>query len=130
MTEYRIENKKDYYETLEGFYKGHDFDALPFHTLPESIYVVSISGIDIYAIPVYKTDSALAWLAFPVSNPEVSGYEKNTFSGLIGFIGDKLEEEGYSIIFTTSGIPRLQDKLIMSDFQEGDLNINQYFKLI
>lgn len=127
--EFRVENKEDYYLTIKDMYESHKFPVLSVDNLPEDIYVVSKEERDIYAIPVYKTNSSLCWLAFPVSDGNLDvKFKEDALDKLLVYITESLKEEGYNIIFTTSGIPYLENKFIKAGYSFGDTNINQYFK--
>lgn len=141
MFKWRLENKEDYYDVLIKWWDSHNFPHLPYTSVPNRIFVVytelrnTTSGplevIDLYAVPVYRSDSDVCWIGFPTSN-------KNTHSalkvGALEFLLDKLEVclkyEGYNTIITTSAIPTLQEKFLRSGFEAKEDKVNYYIKNI
>ena len=68
MLEFRSETVFNYYNTLVEWWNVHNFPVLSIESLPDNIYIVSREGLDLYAIPVYITDSNWCIIGFPTSN--------------------------------------------------------------
>jgi len=128
---YRLEHKETYYGTLVGFWKEWGFPVLPITALPESIYVVSQDGIDLYAVPVYETNSSIAWIGFPTSN-KLSPKElrAGALGELLKFIEGRVLEKGFELLLTTSDTPKLMESFIASGFEPSDEGVTFYTKRI
>ena len=129
--EVRIEKTSDYYETVKSFWESHCFPAVHISFLPVNVFVVSNDGEDLYSCFFYHTDSAMAWLAYPVSNLSVP---KEKRIGALDFLILEMEkyarEKGYYLMFTTSPVKRVQDTLLSLGYNEGDVLVTQYFKML
>lgn len=68
MFKFRIEHKEDYYKTLCAWWSDWKFPKVAYTSIPERIFVVSNDGIDLYAVPVYVSDSDFCWIAFITGN--------------------------------------------------------------
>lgn len=127
----RIEKTSDYYETARSFWKKHSFPPPHISFLPVNVFVVSRDGNDLYCCFFYHTDSALAWLAYPISNPEIP---KEKRVGALNFLILEMEkyakEKGYYLMFTTSPVKPVQDTLLSLGYNEGDVSVSHFFKNI
>lgn len=129
--EVRIEKTDNFYNTAVSWWDKHDFPNVHKSFLPEEVFVANNNGVDIYCCFFYHTNSALAWVAYPISNKDVP---KNEREGGLKFLFDEMEkyakEQGYYLLFTTSPIKNVIDVLKETGYTEGDLSVNQYFKPI
>lgn len=129
--EVRIEKTSDFYLTAVKWWQKHRFPAPHISFLPVNVFVVSRDGNDLYCCFFYHTDSALAWLAYPISNLEIP---KEKRIGALDFLILEMEkyakENGYYLMFTTSPVKPVQDTLLSLGYKEGDISVNQYFKNI
>jgi len=106
--------------------QGIDF---PVRLLSDTGLVV-VNGIyPVAAAFLYKTNSKVAWLGWPITEPESTPEAR---SEALNMIFEKLHVmaklEDYELIWTTSGIPALQERLEELGYKVGDEGINQYFK--
>lgn len=78
---------------------------------------------------LFTTNSKVALLGWPISDPESTPEVRDAaltkiYKGLHGIAKDL----GFELIWSTSGIPALQQRLLGLGYTVGDENINQYFK--
>lgn len=128
---WRLEGR-DFQPTLEKWWEGKDFVVLPPELLPERIFVVSDNVDDIYAIPVYITDSKFAWMGFPTSKPNRHlpvSYKKEAFQYLLNIIEITMKYNGYDRLITTSFHPVIMDNLEDRGFQNTE-QTNFFLKYI
>ena len=120
-------DKSDFYETFSKWLLNHKFPLINDLVLPENVFVCSVDEVPCYCIWIYFTDSKLAWIAFPASNPNVS-YKKrvNGLSYLINYVCDYAKKKKILSIITTSGTESVIESLIKNQFEIGDRNINHY----
>lgn len=134
---WRLETKSNYYPTLVKRWEEWEFPIIPFVNLPDRIFVVyrhndNDSGVDdIYAIPVYLTDSGICWIGFPTGNKNVDKQHKEgALEYILNVIGECMKYQGYTTIFTTSSNPKLCSSFEESGFMETDNNVKHYIKTL
>ena len=119
---WRLESR-DFQSTLATWWDGQNFAILTPELLPERIYVVSDSTGDIYAVPVYVTDSKFAWIGFPTARPGTgleSSYKKEAFQFLLNIIETTMKYNGYDRLITTSYHPVVMDNLTLRGFENAE----------
>lgn len=125
----RKELTKKFYDTAKEWWSKHSFPFIHISFLPVNVFVVSDNDQDLYCMFFYHTDSALAYLAYPISNLEASKKERE---GGFEFLLNEMEKyalkEGYYLTYTTSPLKVVQDTLLNLGYIEGDISVNQYFK--
>lgn len=130
---WRLESRDSYYETLVSWWTDWNFSILPFKSLPQRIFVAyredNESFTDLYAIPIFMSDSDLCWLGFPTSNKKAS---KELKEGALEFLLDKIEVcikyQGYDRIITTSFHPKLMEAFSKRGYVMSDEKTNYYTK--
>lgn len=140
MLNWRLENKENFYPVLQQWWKDWEFPEIPFSTLPERIFVVykKLDTIDpnarevitdLYAIPVYLSDSDMCWIGFPTSNKQATKYAKE---GALDYLMEKVETclkyHGYRVLITTSNTPKLMELFDRRGFITSDKGVNYYTK--
>jgi len=129
MFKWRLENKNSFYHTLVEWWDNWGFPCVQKSSIPNSIFIVSKNEEDLYAIPIYKTDSDICWIGFPTSNRKA---EKENKEGSLDFLMSKIEDvmkqEGFNIILTTSGTPKLMSLFSMREFTASDEGVTFYTK--
>jgi hypothetical protein len=127
----RIENKHDFYDTLCKWWTDWKFPVMSIDALPNNIFVVSNKGIDLYAIPVYLSDSDVCWVGFITGNKNSTKVLRSgSLDYLVKFTEQYLKQSGRKFIMTVSKTPVL--KKIFEDngyLMSGD-NVNEYIKNI
>lgn len=116
---YKVED----YEELFKWWSKHNWTPLSPDLLPETGYIV-----EGYACCfLYKTDSKICWMGWPISNPET---DKELRSQALDLIIKELKQKAvdldYKIIITTTNLEYLGDRYEKHNFVEGDKNITQY----
>lgn len=135
MFKFKVESRDTYYDKLCQWWREHKFPVMPKSSVPTRIFVVYVEegrkNIDLYALPVWLSDSDMAWLGFPTSNRNAPTMLKE---GALEFLMDKLETclryEGVGTIITTSDTPKLMQLFKGSGFTESDQGTNYYTKQI
>lgn len=131
--EWRIETKENYYPVLCKFWEDWDFPNVPYELLPNKIFVTynSSEKIDLYAVPLYLTDSGICWLGFPTSNKKAPReYKKGALEFLLEVIENNIKKEGFSLLLTTSNTKKLMEVFENSNFKKSDEGTNFYTKNI
>jgi hypothetical protein len=131
MHECRLENRDTYYETLVKWWVRWDFPVLEKTSLPHRIFVVSAEGIDLYAAPVYVSDSALCWIGFITGNKDTEKkYRKNALNFLLYNTEQYMKSIGYELIMTVSSNPVLKKLFEDANYISSSKNIVEYIKKI
>ena len=131
MHECRLENSETYYETLVEWWTKWDFPVLLKSSLPKRIFVVSAEGVDLYAVPVYVSDSSWCWIGFITGNKDAKKkYRKNALNFLLYNVEQYMKSLGYDLIMTVSGNPVLKKLFEDSNYNSSSKNIVEYIKKI
>jgi hypothetical protein len=131
MHKCRLEYRDDYYETLVNWWSKWNFPILLKSSLPERIFVVSAEGIDLYAAPVYVSDSSWCWIGFITGNKEAEKkYRKDALKFLLYNIEHYMKDIGYDLIMTVSSSPVLKKLFEDAEYNSSSKNIVEYIKKI
>lgn len=133
MLKWRLESRDSFYEVIKQWWVSRGFPVIPFHGLPSRIFVAYIeddkSYTDVYAVPVYVTDSNIAWIGYPTSNPMVTkDARKGAFPFLLEVINVAMKYQGYGTLLTTSMHPKLMADFEANDFIKSDEGTNFFTK--
>lgn len=129
MHECRLENKERYYETLVDWWSKWNFPILDKASLPQRIFVVSAEGVDLYAVPVYTSDSSWCWIGFITGNKHAERkYRKNALNFLLYNVEQYMKSIGYDLIMTVSGNPILKKLFEDGNYTSSSKNIVEYIK--
>lgn len=128
----QVGNTKDYYDLVTQWWVGHKFPIVPVDMLPEHLFVTyNSSGELTHFMFIYHTNSNLCWLAFPVSNPNLSKEDrKGCLEGMMKASVEYCKQMGFRYIFTTSPVESIQSKLTSVGFELGDEGVNHYIKML
>lgn len=108
-----------------------DFPVLEITSLPQRIFVVSAEGVDLYAAPVYVSDSAWCWIGFVTGNKDADKkHRKNALNFLLYNVEQYMKSIGYDLIMTVSGSPILKKLFEDADYKSSSKNIVEYIKKI
>lgn len=133
MLNWRIVNR-DFQPTLKQWWEARGFPVLPKELLPNRIFVVYDNEMDLYAVPVYVTDSEFVWMGFPTGNPLLHTYEGKdrieAFQYIMDIIETTMKYEGYTRIITTSMTPSIMSNLETRSFIRTDEGTNFYIKIL
>lgn len=135
MLNWRLESKDNYYPNLKAWWEQHGFPVLTYDSLPIRIFVVykvlPESYVDLYAVPVYMTDSSFCIIGFPTSNKEADKqYKEGALEYLLEKIETTMKYEGKGIIMTTSATGSLMEKFDSQGYQRAEEKVNYYTKNI
>ena len=124
-----MEDTKDFYPIMKSWWKGHGFPVVALEFLPEKVFIYNNKTADTYCCTMYKTDSLLAWTAWPISNPKIKG-DNDQLKEVFLAIEKYAKELGYMMLFTTSKHETVINKLLDMGFLGGDENVKHYLKII
>lgn len=128
---WRIETKESYYETLVQWWNDWDFPIIPYGSLPTHIYVVEKEGIDLYAIPLFLTNSDICWIGFPTGNKKANkDLKEGALEYLLNIIEIVCKSQGFRLLLTTSDTPKLMNVFESIGFTKSDEGTNFYTKNI
>ena len=123
--EVRKHSKEEFYDQFNKFLDMHHFPRIRKDVLPELVFVVYRQEIPIYCFWLYRTDSKLAWIAFPASNKNVNYKQRiGGMEFLLEHIKNYAKKKGIMTLFTTSGTESIIESLTKSGFEVGDANVN------
>ena len=127
----RIESKHKFYKTLCDWWSDWNFPIMSIDALPNNIFVVSNQGIDLYAVPVYLSDSDMCWIGFITGNKNTTKeLRKGSLDYLIKYTEEYLRISGRKFIMTVSKTPILKKTFTDNDYILSGENINEYIKKI
>lgn len=99
--------------------------------LPEMLPKTGLIEDGVCAMFLYKSDSSIAWIGFPIANPKSDKNVRNqALNDIINGLIELGKEDGYKQIFTTSNIPKLIDRYKNLGFGVGDENVLQLIKKV
>lgn len=117
------------HDAVSRWWKAHEFGVIPRHYLPPTGFIVEVNGVKVIAGWLYKTDSAIAWMEWIVSNPEVSAdVRRPALTSLIETLIMTAKEDGFELVFTSSNHPKLMDTFKAHGFVVGDTDVSQLFR--
>lgn len=109
----------------------HSKHALDFNLdlLSETGVLAYVEDVAIAAAFLYLTNSKVAWIGWPVSDPESSKELRDVaLNEIFENLHQTARDYDYTLIWTVSGIPALQKRYEELGYLLGDENVNQYFK--
>lgn len=114
-----------------GCWRQRENLDFPINLLPETGYVAqSVRGF-IGAVFLYETNSEIAWVAWPVTNPNASSEERNTALELLfAKMEEVAKEKGYKFVLTTTKNAKVSKRLVNNKWVVGDTEVTQYIKKV
>ena len=121
----------DFYDTMLEWWEGHKFAKVSREMLPETTFVYYVKGKAVYSTCFYNTDSGLCWVGWQLSDPNTTKEHKESgLERLFNYINTYARGLHYSIVFTTSNTPIVEENLVKTGSQIGDTNVNHYIKIL
>lgn len=121
---FKTVNKKECYDILLSWWESHNAfegNIIEYKTLPELTCFVSVDGVDVYALPVYQSDSDFCFLGWLTSNPNYSykkSLKKYALKQLFNYVSEVFKKKGYDkVLSKTGGTTGLKNALEESGFQ-------------
>jgi hypothetical protein len=131
MKSYKVLNKVDFYDTMKQWWNDWGFPVLSIDALPENIVVIYHKEQEVYAIPLYLSDSNFCWVGFITGNKKASKIAREgslTFG--LNSVSDFLQYTGYKLLFTITSNSFIDKSLIEANFFVTNKNIKEYIKNI
>lgn len=123
--------KLEFYETFCKWLDVHKFPRINQAVLPENVFICYTEGIPIYCFWFYRTDSKLAWLAFPASAKNVNFKKKQGgMEFLLEHITNYCKKKKILTLITTSNTQSVIDPLLSNGFEVGDSGVSHLIKKI
>lgn len=115
---------------VNGWYLERKFPDMT-KALPSCGFLVEEAGAPVAACFAYRDiESRMCWLAWFVTIPGLKPrHSAAVLKSLVAYAEDELKKLGYPLLFAT-GRKGLGKMLSGSGWCTGDLNINQYFKIM
>lgn len=87
---------------------------------------------DVAALYLYPImGSQVCWVGWPISNPKSSKEDRDKALDLLfDIIHKEAKDLGFKYVWTTSGVKPVQDRLAKHQYIPGDININQYWRIL
>ena len=113
---------------LGWWHSRHGIDFAP-ELLPTTGYLALTDTTPIAACFIYLTNSKVALIGWPITNPESSKQERHVSLMLLFDILHKVAKEaGCTLVMSYSGVPAIQKRLSDLGYLEGDMEVKQYVK--
>lgn len=123
--------KEEFYSEFCKFCDQHKFPRIHSEVLPELCFVCYLDNTPVYCVWLYRTDSKLAWLSFPISNKNiVFNQRKGGLEFLFNYVESYCKRKGVKILFTTSSTESIIESLEKQGWEIGDKNVNHYSKIL
>lgn len=122
-------SKDEFYPVYAQWMQKRDFPVWDKILLPDDAFVAYRGEEPICCAWLVLTNSALAWLAFPGSNP-LALDRRNALEVVFRHMADYARGIGSAMVFTTSNTPSVQSALLGSGFDVGDTNVQHYIKIL
>ena len=114
MFKWRLENKSttDFLDTLYSWWEKHEAfnkKSIEYKSLPSRIFVVSNDTKDLFAVPVYISDSDFCYIGWVTSNPDATLREKTSaLDYLYNIISIVMKSQGFDHIISKANAKSLQ----------------------
>ena len=114
MFTWRLENKNstDFLDTLYSWWEKHEAfnnKVIEFKSLPTRIFVVTKNGEDLFAVPVYISDSDFCYIGWVTSNPDAALRDKAlALDYLYNIISIVMKSQGFDHILSKANAKSLQ----------------------
>lgn len=122
--EWRLADKSECYQQLLSWWRSHDAfhgKIIEYKTLPNRIFIVSNKGKDLFAIPVYISDSDFCYIGWVTGNPEAGIKEKyGALEFLYKVIFIVMKSQGFDHILSKTNESGLRRVLENTGFQDAD----------
>lgn len=115
------------YDVLCEYWKQWNFPAPPKKCLPNNaqggIKIINDEGVIICAGFLYESNSAVAWIEFIISNPNIKDRElrHRSLVELISFLTVEAEEKGFSAVVSSLNNQSLIEKFVEVGYTKSTL---------
>lgn len=119
------------YPTVAAWWAGHGWEPVPEAVLPPTGYVVEFVNKPIVAGWLYRTDSAIAWLEWVISDPtSTPGPRNKATDRLISTASEAAKALGHTVIFSSLTHPRLIQRYENHGFKVTETQMTNLIKVI
>ena len=126
-----LEKTEHFYSTYKDWSEKKGFPVVSDTNLGTDIFVCYLGETPIYSCCLYRTDSNMALVGFPLANSDVpKDTRKDALPYLFKRMSIMLKDLGYTKIWTTSGTPPIMDVLEREKYINADPNVNVYIKVL
>ena len=112
MFSWKLLHKTDCYDTLCSWWTKHkafDEKLIAEKSLPSRVFVVSNEERDLFAVPVYVSDSDFCYIGWVTSNPDATPKEKvGALDYLYDIISTVMKSQGFDHIMSKANARSLQ----------------------
>lgn len=114
---------------IQKWWESRQDIDFPVGLLPDIGKVMYDEEHPVAAAFLYTTNSKIAWVGWPISDPESDkDIRDEALDRIFRNLHDLAKQKKHTMIWSTSGIPSLQERLERLGYIVGDKGINQYFK--
>lgn len=112
MFDWKLMSKDDCYDELCNWWKGHKAfgnKVIEHKSLPNRIFMVSNKEHNLFAVPVYISDSDFCYIGWVTSNPKAKIKEKyGALEYLYNIISIVMKSQGFDHILSKANAKSLQ----------------------
>ena len=129
MIETREYTSQDFSLLASWWQSRQQVDLSP-SILSDTGYIALSDGQPIAALFLYPIQgSEVCWIGWPISDQESpSEARSEALDALFEVVHLQARDRGYKLVWTTSGVPVVQQRLERHGYEMGDENIKQYWK--
>ena len=120
------ESERDY-PTVCEWWRAWDWPPIDQEILPEIGIVSEIDGVPAFCAWLYRTDSKMAWIGFPISNREVRKKERcAAIDAAIAALRELARTHGYTAFSAITNSKNLGARYEHAGMNAYDKNITHY----
>jgi len=109
------------YEEVSKWWNKQGWPSLPVELLPDTGIVVECHGKMCCVGWLYTSNSELAWLGWPVANPDAPAFSRGrAVLKMIETLESLAKELGYSALMTFSEVPAMMKAYEQKDWKIGE----------
>ncbi len=128
--QYRFFTEDDY-AMICSWWESWKWQPIPITSLPKTGIIVSNGGVDVCAAFLYKSDSAICWLEWFISNPQAKREQrKGSIEYLIDVSADVAREYGFSMILCSLKHENLMRKVEDAGFVRTETGMTNFIGVV
>jgi hypothetical protein len=116
-----------HYAIICEWWNAQKFPIVPLHNLPQMGVVALFNDKPAAAVWIYKTDSAVCWIGFPVASPEIRKAERAAaIAGMISGAKMAAKLMGYQSAIMSLRNQCLESRIQRQGFKPTDRGVTLY----